>query len=127
MGLQLPGTLVFDYPSVTSMAQYIHSLLAPAPEHTQGQTEAAGTGVPGTSLLQLVPGSAPLDNRPQGPPLITIAIAARLPAGYAGAGGEAVAGGADGMCLVPYGRWDLEALRVRGWARAPLAQWITTR
>ena len=29
LGLQLPGTLAFDYPSVAAMAAHLHSLLAP--------------------------------------------------------------------------------------------------
>jgi hypothetical protein len=30
LGLKLPQTLVFDYPSVVAMAAYVHSLMAPA-------------------------------------------------------------------------------------------------
>lgn len=30
LGLKLPQTLVFDYPSVMAMAAYVHSLMAPA-------------------------------------------------------------------------------------------------
>jgi hypothetical protein len=30
LNLQLPGTLVFDYPSVSAMAAHMHSLMAPA-------------------------------------------------------------------------------------------------
>ncbi len=30
LNLQLPGTLVFDYPSVSAMAAHVHSLMAPA-------------------------------------------------------------------------------------------------
>ena len=30
LGLKLPQTLVFDYPSVKAMAAYVHSLMSPA-------------------------------------------------------------------------------------------------
>ena len=30
LGLKLPQTLVFDYPSIKAMAAYVHSLMAPA-------------------------------------------------------------------------------------------------
>lgn len=30
LGLQLPGTLVFDYPSVSAMAAHVQGLMAPA-------------------------------------------------------------------------------------------------
>ena len=31
VGLRLPGTLVFDYPSVKALAAHVHGLLAPVP------------------------------------------------------------------------------------------------
>ena len=101
LGLDLPGTLVFDYPSVSAMAQHIHSLLAPA--QTAGGS-AAGALVPAAPAA-LVTAS---DAAPAGTMLISLAVAARLPTGY----GESVLGGADCISLVPFGRWDLEALRV---------------
>lgn len=30
MGLQLPSTLAFDYPSLAALAAHVHSLLAPS-------------------------------------------------------------------------------------------------
>ncbi len=114
LGVQLPGTLVFDYPSVKAMAQYIHGLLVPA-----GST-AAATSLPGQyaghemvpaqpgSWQLAVPGMAASE-------LISIAISSRLPTGYSGSALEHVACSPDGISLVPCSRWDLEALRVSVW------------
>lgn len=102
LGLQLPSTLAFDYPSVAAMAQHIHSLMAP-----QGQGgQLAATGAMDLGTTALVPASLPLDVRtqPTGGLLVSLQQAARLPAGSAGSG--------DAIGLVPYDRWDLEALRV---------------
>lgn len=105
LGVQLPATLVFDYPSVSAMAQHIHSLLAP----TQPADGASG---------ELVPAGLPLVGRSSpglaGSLPISIALATRLP-------GEVVAGSADGISSVPFSRWDLEAMRVscvHGWVCA---------
>ena len=105
LGLELPSTLVYDYPSVSAMAQHVHSLLAP--------TQPAGTSSAG-ALVPAAPAAlvAASNAAPAGSMLISLAVAARLPTGYADRGGESVLGGADGISLVPYGRWDLEALRV---------------
>ena len=105
LGLELPGTLVFDYPSVSAMAQHIHGLLAPA--QTAGGS-AAGALVPAAPAALVTASNA----APAGSMLISLAVAARLPTGYAARGGESVLGGADCISLVPFGRWDLEALRV---------------
>ena len=109
LGMQLPGTLVFDYPSVSAMAQYIHSLLAPA---QQANNNNSGSSTVGSELVTTLSGLGPADNAPASSQLISIALASRLPTGYSGTAGELVAGGADGISLVPYSRWDLEGLRV---------------
>jgi len=50
LGLQLPGTLAFDYPSVMAMATHLHQLLAPEmsdmPSSARAAVPAAGTGLP---------------------------------------------------------------------------------
>ena len=109
LGMQLPGTLVFDYPSVSAMAQYIHSLLAPA---QQAHNSSATVGSELVCALSSLGPAAAGDDAPAGRQLISIALASRLPTGYSGTAGELVAGGADGISLVPYSRWDLEGLRV---------------
>ena len=109
LGMQLPGTLVFDYPSVSAMAQYIHSLLAPA---QQANNNNSGSSTVGSELVTTLSGLGPADNAPASSQLISIALASRLPTGYSGTAGELVAGDTDGISMVPYGRWDLEGLRV---------------
>ena len=97
LGVQLPGTLVFDYPSVAAMAQHIYGQLA----HESG-SGAALTEHPLAGLDLAVPGGHTLG----GPVLADLVLATRLPA-------EAVPGGADGIGLVPFARWDLEGPQVR--------------
>lgn len=108
LGVQLSSTLVFDYPSVSSMAQHIHALLVPV--------QAVHEKLDGRDLVPAATGLAPLHRSselPHNNPAINIALATRLPVGYIGQKGSAVIGGADGIGLVPFGRWDLEAFRVR--------------
>ena len=101
LNLQLPGTLVFDYPSVAAMAAHIHSLLMPYDESPGRNTDAVALAVaPGHVALA----ASSLHNTA----LISIDIAARLPVGYSTAG-EA---NSDGISVAPFGRWDLEGLRV---------------
>jgi hypothetical protein len=94
LGLSLPGTLVFDYPTPAAMAQHVHSLLQPP--------SSAPAPLPASSALVVATaGSASSGDAGQ---LISLTLAARLPAG--GALGQ------DGVGRVPCARWDLEALRV---------------
>lgn len=109
LGVQLPGTLAFDYPSTSSMAQYIFSLLQPS----QNGVESA-VAAPSAMLVSVHRQDQP---EPNGGSLVSLQMCARLPAGYTDASGRAVAGGADNIRLVPFDRWDLESLRVRGRAR----------
>jgi len=54
LGLQLPGTLAFDYPSVMSMATHLHKLLAPktsdVSSFARATVPAAGMGLPQQGL-----------------------------------------------------------------------------
>lgn len=109
LGFQLPATLAFDYPSVDAMAQHIHALLAPA-QQASAVVSAALT-VTGSPTAPAAQGSA----------LISLAATSRLPT-------EALLGGPDCVGLVPFSRWDLEALQVCGsrsvaFAHAPLLSW----
>ena len=62
LGLQLPGTLAFDYPSVTAVAAHVHSLLTPddaalALRHVSLDNPAEGLRVPhpgaGTGVVRV--------------------------------------------------------------------------
>ena len=102
-GLQLPATLVYDYPSVDSMAQYVHSMLVPVAAAVDSVAYAPATltssGAP-PALASVLPAGAQL---------LSVEIAARLPAGYPG---PRLVGDADGIVATPFERWDLEALQV---------------
>ena len=54
LGLQLPGTLAFDYPSVMAMATHLHNLLAPEASALSSSARAVvlagGTGLPQQGL-----------------------------------------------------------------------------
>ena len=95
MSMTLPGTLVFDYPSVSSMATYLHTLIAPT---------IAATG----PHLELTPfrGAPSSQHLP-----VQITIASCLPLGYSNS--ETVAAGFDGICQVALDRWNLEEFKVR--------------
>lgn len=107
LGVPLPGTLVFDYPSVTAMAEYILSIMRPAkPEHI-AQTNALPT-----DTLLAVPAGIPLQHGAR--LLVSLQMCTRLPVGYRGdTAGDITARASDSIRLVPFDRWDLEALRVR--------------
>lgn len=106
LSVQLPGTLVFDYPSVTSMARYIMSLLHPS-DVTLVDNEAP----PPMNKLLTVPTATWSEQ--SGSPLFTLQMCMRLPIGYNGSGGDTISCGSDSVRLVPFDRWDLESLRVR--------------
>ena len=106
LGAELPGTLVFDYPSVGAICSFLATKLAP-------KAAAAGAAAPahvtnlGPALL-LGPGAAPAEAGV----LIHLSLAARAPlAAWEGAG-RGAQGGHDAISAVPFNRWDLEALRV---------------
>ena len=96
--LQLPATLVYDYPSVASMAEYVHSMLEPV----------VVVDADSHSLAPAGPASVGADPAPSGTQLLCMDVAARLPGGYPGV---RFAGDADGIVATPYDRWDLEALQ----------------
>jgi len=92
--LELPGTLVYDYPSMSSMAQHVFGLLVPhaRSEHTVGSPPA---------ILDLVPSAEAYTLRSQPIYVIEASRMAMNPHGIA-----------DAVGIVPYDRWDLEAPRV---------------
>ncbi|MEW5315629.1 MAG: hypothetical protein WDW38_007044 [Sanguina aurantia] len=57
LGLELPGTLVFDHPSIQALSDYISQALAPAPQHTppSSTSDINCNNTPGTLTAQLSP------------------------------------------------------------------------
>lgn len=116
LGLQLPSTLAFDYPSTAAMAQHIHSLMATQP--LGGRPAEPATEL---STAALVPATLPLAAQAHatGGLLVSLQLSARLPAG------KLIS--EDAIGVVPYDRWDLEALRVSGpawWWHVPAGQYF---
>ncbi len=111
VGLDLPGTLVFDYPSAAEVAKHLSTrMMAQSPGPDTSARELAS--VPAHSPTQIVPGFA-------GPTtmLMGIRIAHRIPGVTAESLNSSLgtcSGGVvckDGIARVPYDRWDLEAPR----------------
>lgn len=102
VGCDLPGTLVFDYPTAAAIAAYLADRLAPpAPDGSKagdGSADFSSASVPNSSL---VPAAAQQGQQQQ---LVLITgIRSRL-AGLPGAPGE----WADPIRAVPHDRWDSE-------------------
>lgn len=109
-GRELPGTLVFDYPSVPALASHLHSLLAPA---QQLALATARQRITPATLESQLPASGP------GAALMALHIAARMPpllpaaiqSTSSTAGAAAVSGGGDAVGAISLQRWDLDGLR----------------
>jgi acyl carrier protein len=97
LGLELPSTLVFDYPTVSSLAAFLSARLA------QGQLAAPGSALP-----------SPAPSSPS-------ALARSMHHGAAGGAAAELLGaagqhelrlarpGSDASSRVPYGRWDADS------------------
>jgi acyl carrier protein len=96
LGLQLPGTLVFDYPSVTAMARHLHHLLAPEVPATLASGPSGAVSVV----------SAPHEHETH--KFLGVTLAERISCNTL-----ETASMYDGINTIPYDRWDLEKLRVR--------------
>lgn len=99
LDLQLPATLVFDYPSVSAMAQHVFTLLTHAQQRTAFDD---ATDMAAHSILPRVAGSG-VPSRI----LTSLSIASRLPDGLSDSFGQLEIHSVDSICLVPFSRWDL--------------------
>ena len=108
VGLDLPGTLVFDYPSVSSIAAYLLPKLAPKPAATSQPAAVHITDIQPLLASSLLPSLS----GPQDDAVIHVSLAARLPSPAYCDGGSGPAAGHDAISTVPFDRWDLEAARV---------------
>ena len=97
LGLQLPATLMFDYPSVGSMATFIATRAAAA-----GSVAAARALAPSPAVLRL---SSAAGNFGGVVCVSSVSVQGPLPAVNVFAGPEHP----DAISLVPFERWDLEA------------------
>ena len=113
--MELPGTLVFDYPSVPALAAHVQLLLQPR------ATAAAAAGDRAITAAGLPAAITMSANA--GPVAVALTIAACTPAlgGTPGCGGVALnpagypdtsdAASSDAIGTTSFQRWDLEGLR----------------
>lgn len=105
-GLSLPGTLVFDYPSVPALSGYVYSKMV---TKYGGETLANSEIGPAIQPLLTLP-SYPEHTRA----LMHIHPAARMPIPPAYLNSD------DTVSIVPFARWDLESLVGPTPSKAPL-------
>jgi 3-oxoacyl-(acyl-carrier-protein) synthase/NAD(P)-dependent dehydrogenase (short-subunit alcohol dehydrogenase family)/acyl carrier protein len=112
LGVDLPGTLVFDYPSVPAIAAFVAAKLAPRPTAGAADTSTVTALVPAAAPSQMQLGA------PQAwaPCLLEVSLAARAPQPALDAPGPQ--GGSDAISVVPFERWDVEATKVSSCAAA---------
>jgi hypothetical protein len=108
LAVQLPATVVFDYPSITDLTRYVTSLL---PEPVGVVSAASAAATPAPMPLRAAPaaaGGTPLQQQL----VLVAATAERMPSSrYAVASrqGPAAAGQlVDSIQVVPLERWDVE-------------------
>ena len=109
VGLDLPSTLVFDYPSVGAIAAYLMTKIA----RKQGAASGTAAAVHITDIT--LPSAAPsaLSAAAAADVVIHMSVAARLPTLAFEDAGRGPAAGHDAISMAPFDRWDLEAPRVR--------------
>ena len=100
LGITLPATVLFDYPSVDALAQYIDGLLS---ERVQGRAPVSEFVRPYSG----VGGAVPL-------PILAAAGASPQAACDSGAADVAFM---DGPTAIPWTRWDVDAFAAEGDAR----------
>ena len=111
VGLELPGTLVFDYPSVAEVAKHLGSRLAAQSRGTDTLAhEHALMGVPSPPLAVGPHGKGP------DPALMSIKLSHRMPNTVRESIDPRLGTcngilGDDAISRVPYERWDLESNR----------------
>ncbi len=102
VGRDLPGTLVFDYPSVAAIAAHVTTLLAPSSAHLATPAAISPTNMPEPTIRRLTSGFA-----------VGLELAERcpLPGALSGPDHHGIGHGDDRISTLPYERWDIDALR----------------
>ena len=103
LGVQLPGTLVFDYPTTAALAGYLARRLAPqaagsTSDSFSGQLDLFA-GVPAGAAALMAPASLAASGG-----TAVVGMATRSPKGALRSSMAAV----DGTAVVPLERWDLQ-------------------
>lgn len=136
MGMDLPGTLVFDYPTTAAITAYITSKLAAAAALAEPPTSSTGAAAHGRAHLQeghgAHAGGLGLIARlpaPSAVPMVTPAVVLEAVRGrlsgapgaevraedpLAGAAAELSGPQRDAVCRVPLDRWDADQLLAFG-------------
>lgn len=96
LGIDLPGTLAFDYPSVGSISGFLQSKLGP---------QLAGpSAMHAAHIVAPPPGLAAAGSSPGATSWLS--SAARMPAAWGCSGDVSTA--IDAISLAPFSRWDLD-------------------
>src|SRR5262249_35042504 len=98
IGLNLPASLLYDYPVPAALAAYLRAVLL---------------GVPDPAAALAAAPAAPAAAGAAGEPVVIVGMGCRFPGGVAGPEDlwELVASGTDAICGFPADRgWDLEGL-----------------
>ncbi len=103
LGLQLPSTLVFDYPTVAAIAGFVADSLAAAAPGDEGALAEAGTALEVPALVSASSPQAMAGATAINGPLAVSALASRSPASALEAPKLA-----DAMAAVPTSRWDAD-------------------
>ena len=105
-GMQMPGTLVFDYPTVNAVSAYLHSKLQVLSPNLVDNAQAARVTAAPASMVLPVPLSG--DER-QGRPTAVAILAAAHPMATASHSSGSSAWDQDHITLVPDARWDADS------------------
>ena len=104
LGAELPGTLVFDYPTVAALARHLAGLLAPQAAAAQLAEEQSRWPAYSADLLGLEGGAAAFP-RSAGTAVGLASLVSRQPAGIMAGG---VPAAVDALQPMPLDRWDVD-------------------